>query len=183
MRAVQDADLALLVGLVIVRDQNGKAGLFNGKLVLDGLRAFDDPEAEDFASVRHVVDIAVFLVESIRFGSGKAGHDAVHQRGAEGVFLLNPGQEIRAQIPLLSILFHAFFQFFAVVVDQLAGQDEKALSWLIPKGLEASVKKLGELARIACRRTVRKLAGGIVGDAGLRGVAGEEAKLGIFRAF
>ena len=52
------------------------------------------------------------------------GDDAVHQGGAEGALPHNPGAEFGLQGPLVDIPVHASEQFPAVIVDQLAGEND-----------------------------------------------------------
>ena len=64
------------------------------------------------------------------------------------------------------MLIHALFQFFAVVVDELAGQDRQAPE----AGAVALEEHPGQLGRIARRRALVETAPAVVDDAGLGGV-------------
>ena len=75
-----------------------------------------------------VVDVAVFFVDGIGFTARITGDNTVDQCGTKQIFLADPVHEIIAKLPLCSILEHTFLQFFSVVVDKLAGEDDKALS-------------------------------------------------------
>ena len=95
-----------------------------------------------------------------------AGHDAVHQGGAEGAVPVDPGAEVRFQPPLVDVLVDALEQFLAVVVDELAGEHHHpGLA-----GLPAGVEHLGQLGGEAGGRAVLLPAGRVVDDAGLGGV-------------
>ena len=175
MGTVEDADLALLVGGVVVHHDDGQAGLLEGELVLDPLGALDDPEAEDLGGVDDVILVAQLPADGLGLLAGIAGDDAVHQGGAEHVLPIHPGGEVILQAPELDILLDAALQLVAVMVDELAGQDDKALQALLP----APVQEHGELAGEAGRRRIVKLAGGVEDDAGLGGVGHQEAEVGI----
>ena len=124
MCTVEDANLALLVWLVVVGNQNRQTSFCKRDFVMNGLRALDDPEAKDFAGVQNLIDIAVFFVNLVSFCTRITGYDAVYQRRAEGVFLFNPCDEIVAQIPLTSVAQNSLFQFLADIDIQLAGEDD-----------------------------------------------------------
>ena len=149
MRAVQDAYLTLFVGFMIVGYKDGEACLFNRKLILDGLRSFDYPKAEYLSGIHGIVFITVFLIQCGGFGTGEAGDNTVYQCGAEYIFTLEPMDEILTQVPLGSVFQDAFFQLLSVVIDQLAGKNNKAFSRFIAKGKESLVQKLGQLSGIA----------------------------------
>ena len=76
-----------------------------------------------------------------------------------------------------------FFKLFAVVIDQLAGEDHKAFSLLTAKCLISGIHKLRKLCRVAGRGPVLGAAGRVIADAGLCGVAGNETQIRIFCAF
>ena len=171
MCPVQDTDLALLIGLVVVGDQHRKSGLFKGKLCFQGLRPFDHPEAEDFSGIDQLVDIAVLFVDGFGLGAGISCNDPVYQCGTEDVFTLDPGCKILSQIPLLRILEDTLFQLFSIVVDQFAGKDHESFSGFLSECLETAVQKLGQLAGIAVCRGIGKLAGGIIYDSGFSRIA------------
>ncbi len=146
---------------------------------MDGLRTFDDPEAKDFAGVQYLIDIAVLLIDLVSLCTRIAGYNAVYQRGTEGVFLLNPLDEVIAQIPLTSIAHNAFLQFLAVVVNQLTSKNDEAFAWLSAELLETTIQELGKLCRIGGRRSFGELTGLIICDTSLCSVAGDEAQFRI----
>ena len=174
VRAVEDAHLALFVRGDVRHDDAVEAGRLEGQLVLEPRRAFDVPDAEYLAHVDQLVVVAVFLVHLGRLCRvlDAAGHDAVDQRGAERA-LAAPSLEVRFQTPLLDVLADALLQFLAVVVDQLAGQDDQRLF----AGLPARIQHLGQLGREGGRGAVILLAGGIVNDASLGGVGHDELEV------
>lgn len=67
------------------------------------------------------------------------------------------------------------------IVNQLAGEDDKSLAWLRAELLEAAIQELRQLCRIGGRRRFGELAGFIISDTGLGGVAGDETQLRIIR--
>jgi hypothetical protein len=66
-----------------------------------------------------------------------------------------------------------------VLEDKLAGHDDEALVGSAVECLVTTIQELGELAGIRSGRTVRELAGVIVGDTGLGGVGDHETHLGL----
>ena len=75
-------------------------------------------------------------------------------------------RQILLAAPLVDILTHALLQFLAVVVDQLAGEDDKpALT-----GLKTLIQHLSQLTGERAGRLVSQFAGRIIDDAGLSGV-------------
>ena len=93
-----------------------------------------------------------------------AGDDPVDQRGAERAVLVDIFPEVVAKSPLVNILVDALQELFAVVVDQLAGEDHEASL----ARLESLVKDLSELAGEGVRGLVLELAGGIIDDSCFR---------------
>ena len=171
--AVQDADLALLVGGNVGHDHDVDAGLLERQLVLQTCGALDDPHAEHFAHVQHGIMVAVGLFQSGQLlrVTDAARNDAVHQSGAEGVGGVHPVDESGLQIPILSIVVAALLQFLAVVVDQFAAQDDQTLVGSAVEGLVALEQHAGQLCREAVGGNLIKLAVALgVGNAGLGGV-------------
>ena len=91
------------------------------------MAALDHPQMEDLRSVHHVVRLADALAQSLMLISGEAGYDAVNQCGAEIIILLQPCLKLLAQLPQVGVFQAALLQFFPVMIDQLAGQNDKAL--------------------------------------------------------
>ena len=181
MRAVEHADLAQLVGGDVLGEDDVAAGLLEGQLVLDPRRAFDDPQAERLGGVEHVVAVAELLVEALGLAARIAGDDAVHQRGAEDVLLGQPGLEFLGEAPLLGGLHAALLQVAAVVVDQLAGQEDEAGALGAAEGGEALIEQAGQLAGIGGLGLVIELVLAGVDDAGLGGVGDDDAHIPVVR--
>ena len=109
VRAVEHADFAQLIRLYVVCEDNG-VHLIQGQLLLHLFGAFDDPQAEGFGGVQLLILIAQLLEHAGHFLAGEAGHDAVHQRGAEDVVVLEPADEIVPQLPLLGGFQHGVLE-------------------------------------------------------------------------
>ena len=170
---IQDADLALLVGGNIRHDHDVDTGLLERQLVLQTCRALDDPHAEDFADIQHLIVVAVGLFHGSQLlgVADAARNDAVHQSGAEGVGVVHPVDELSFQIPVLGVVVAALLQLFAVVVDQLAAQDDQTLVRGTVECLVALVQHTGQLCGEAVGRNLIKRAVALgVSDAGLGGV-------------
>ena len=171
--AVQDADLALLIGGNVGHDHDVDAGLLERQLVLQTCGALDDPHAEHFAHVQSGIVVAVGLFQSGQFlrVTDAARNDAIHQSGAEGVGGVHPVDEGGLQIPILGVVVAALLQLLAVVVDQLAAQDDQALVGSAVEGLVALIQHTGQLCREAVggHLVERAVALG-VSNAGLGGV-------------
>ena len=178
---VQDADLALLVGGNIGHDHDVDAGLLERQLVLQLSGTLDDPHAEHFAHVQSSIVVAVDLFHGSQFLgiADAARNDAVHQSGAEGVGVVHPVDEGRLQIPVLGVVVAALLQLFAVVVDQLAGQDDQTLVSSTVECLVALEQHAGQLCGEAVGRNLIELAVALrVGDAGLSGVGNDGLQIG-----
>ena len=179
--AVQDADLALLIGGDVGHHHDVDAGLLERELVLQPGRALDDPDAEHFAHVQHLVVVAVGLLDGghLLGVADAAGDDAVHQGGAEGVGVVHPVDESLLQAPVGGVVVAALLQLFAVVVDQLAGEDDKALAGVAAECLVPLVEHAGQLGGEAVGGHLVKGAVALgVGDAGLGGVGGDDLQVG-----
>ena len=87
---VQDADLLLLIGMVVRHELHRKSRLLGGKLPAQGLASLDDPEAEGLGGIQQSILIAVFSVEPGSLSGRISGDDAVHQCIAETVLLPEP---------------------------------------------------------------------------------------------
>ena len=170
---VQDADLALLVGGNVGHDHDVDAGLLERQLVLQTCGALDDPHTEHFAHVQNSIVVAVGLFQSGQLlrVTDTARNDAVHQRGAEGVGGVHPVDECGLQIPILSVVVAALLQLLAVVVDQLAAQDDQTLIGSAVESLVTLEQHAGQLCGEAVGGNLIKLAVALgVGNAGLSGV-------------
>ena len=168
---------------MVISDQHRKAGLGKRKLFFQRLRPFNDPETKDFSCIDEIILISVFFIDSGSLSSWISGNDPVYQGRTENVFFFDPVDEIFSQIPLVCIFQHTFFQLFSVVIDQLAGQDDKSFSFLVSECLETAVEELGQFGRIAGRGCFLKSAGRIIGDTCLGGITGNETEFRIFCAF
>ena len=170
---VQDADLALLVGGNVGHDHDVDAGLLERQLVLQTCGALDDPHAEDLADIQHLIVVAVGLFHGSQLlgVTDAARNDAVHQSGAEGVGIVHPVDEFSCQIPVLGVVVAALLQLFAVVVDQLAAQDDQTLIRSAIECLVALVQHAGQLCGEAVGRNLIEGAVALgVSDTGLGGV-------------
>ena len=177
VRAVQDADLALLVRAHVGghKDAALKTGLAEGQHVVQLGITLDDPDAKDLADVQQGVSVAVLLLKlgDLLRVTDAARNDAVNQRTAEGAVLIDVLPEAVVQAPLVNVLVDALEQLLAVVVDQLAGQHDDALLAC----LVAVVQHLGQLAGEAGCGHVLQLAGGVVDDACLGGVGNDDLEI------
>ena len=143
-----------------------QAGLFEGKLLLQLLRSFDIPHAEDLADIQKIILIAVLKSQGFHLLriTDSSGNDAVDKRGAEKAFLFDILYEVFLISPVLCMKKNVLLQLLAVCINQLAGEEGDA-------GLsckEALVKKKGYLGREGDGRLLVRRAGGIVGDSCLR---------------
>ena len=178
MRTVENTYLALLVGRYVIHYDDGKTSLFKRELLLNGLWPFNDPCGKNLTRINDVVLVAELLTELLCFGTGIPGDDAIHQRGTEEIIGFDPRGKFLLQPPEINVLLYTFFQFIAVVVDQLAGQDDKALKSELPALIEQQSKLCGE----AGGRSIVRFAGRIISNAGLRGIGSDKTKLRIFGA-
>ncbi len=181
VRAVEDADLPLLVRRVVVDNENRQVDLVESELLRDRLRPFDDPEAEALSGVDHVVNVAVRPVDRVRLRARIAGHDAVDERRAERVGALDPRCEAGAEVPVRDVPQDALLELLAVMVDEFAREDDEALLGRAAEGDEALVEEARQLRGEARGRPVVVFARGIVGDARLGRVGREEAEVRIRR--
>ena len=123
------------------------AGLLERQLVLQTCGALDDPHAEHFAHVQSGIVVAVGLFQSGQLlrVTDAARNDAIHQSGAEGVGGVHPVDEGGLQIPILGVVVAALLQLLAVVVDQLAAQDDQTLIGSAVEGLVTLEQHAGQL--------------------------------------
>ena len=181
VRAVEHADLAQLVRGDVLGEDDVAAGLLEGQLILDPGRALDDPQAERLGGVEHVVLVADFRPDLLGLAARIAGHDAVHQRGAEDVLLHKPGLERIAEVPLVGGLEAALLEVAAVVVDQLARQQDEAGALRAAERGEALIQQAGQLAGEGGLGLVVKAVLASVDDAGLGGVGDDETHVLVVR--
>ena len=164
--AVQNADLLLLIRMVVRHELHRQPRLLGGKLPAQGLVALDDPQPEGLCGIQQGILIAVLGIEPGSLSGRIAGDDAIHQRIAEPVLLPQPAQEVLLQRPVGGVAQHGVPQDGAVVGNELTGQeDQPRLS-----GVPALPQQPGQLGGEGGGRAVVKAAGGIVDDACLRGV-------------
>ncbi len=92
MRAVQDTHLALLIGALVVRKDDGQAALRQGQDVAQITRGFNDPKRKRFARNQQPVLIAKAFPDSLAVGliPRIARHDAVNQGRRENARLVQP---------------------------------------------------------------------------------------------
>ena len=118
-----------------------------------------------------MVAVGLFHGSQLLGVADAARNDAVHQSGAEGVGIVHPVNELSFQIPVLGVVVAALLQLFAVVVDQLAAQDDQTLIGSAVESLVALEQHAGQLCREAVggHLVERAVALG-VSNAGLGGV-------------
>ena len=172
VRAVEEAHLARAVGLHVGRVDDVDSGLLEREFLLEiescfglGLGNFDDEEVEGFAAHENVVALAELLLVAFGgFGVGTAGDDAVDERGAEHALVFDPCREFRV-VPVGNVLEDALLEVVAVVLDQLARNEDEALA----------VRRLARLEELCDleRERVGVLA---VFDSGFGRVRDDEAK-------
>ena len=175
--AVQDADLALLVGSHVGSNEDVgiQTSLVEGQHIVELGITLDDPQTKDLTHVQQGVGIAVLLLQcgDLLGITDPAGNDAVNQRAAEGAGLVDILAETILQAPLVDVLIDALQQFLAVVVDQLAGQHDDTLLACLVTGIQ----DLGQLAGEGGTGLVRERTGGIVDDTGLGGVGNDDLQI------
>ena len=177
MRAVEQRDLPLVVRGLGRDEQHVQAGLVGRELGGDLLRRLDHPQVEDFGLVQQMVVIAHALAK-LRGGVARISRDnAVHERGIHAAGLLEPGAEVRTQVPQVDVLTDALLQVLAVLEDQLAREDDEALRLVALEVLPAVVQQLGEFAGIGRCGGIVQLAGRIEGDTRLGRVGDDEPHL------
>ena len=79
MCAVENTNLALFIRSVILNDNYRQSCLFKGQFVLDKVRTFNYPEAEDFTRVDEIVTVAECFTECVRLASGITRNNAVNK--------------------------------------------------------------------------------------------------------
>ncbi len=173
---VQDAHLALLVGLLVIGVDDRHAAVRQGQFLGNVLGGFDDPQAEGFCRDKDAILIAQLVPNGLILSTGIAGHDTVHQGGGEHAGIFQPLLELFAQVPQLGQRHDALLQHDAVVVDQLHRQDDQALVLSIVEVLGTLKQQLGQLAGIGMGRAVLELVRFVQHNAGFRGVADDEAQ-------
>ena len=157
-----------------------QARLVGRELRSDLLRRLDHPQMEDLGLVQQMVVIAHALAQ-LGGGIPRITRDnAVHERRVYAAGLLEPGAEVRAQVPQVDVLADAFLQVLAVLEDQFARENDEALRLVTLEVLPAMVQELGKLTGIRRGRSVVQLAGGIEGDARLGRIGDDETHLRLF---
>ena len=152
VRAIENAHLALLVGLLVVGEDHRKAAVRQGQLAGDVLFGFDHPQGKGLARYQQPVLIAQLLPDGFRFVAGIAGNDTVHQRGGKDARLVKPGFKALSQLPQPGQGLDAALEGDTVIVDELHRQDDQALVGGIAECLGALVEKLAQFARIGVGR-------------------------------
>ena len=173
MGTVEDADLALFVrGDVGSHKDTRKTSLHKGKLLGKRLVALDAPHLEGLAHGQE----GILVVQTLGNRRGllriadAAGDDGVDERGADGAVVSHPLRKLVLPAPVAHILVHDAQQLLAVVIDELAGEDDDARL----TGSPAGVEHLGKLGGEARRWHVVGLAGRVIGDTGLGGVGDDD---------
>ena len=109
------------------------------------------------------------------------GHDAIHQGRAESVLLFQPGLERLAQVPLVGGLEAALLQVAAVIVNQLARQQNEAGTLRSAEGGKALIKQAGQLAWEGRLGLAVKAVFAGIHDAGLRRIGDDHAHVLVVR--
>ena len=104
-----------------------------------------------------------------------AGNNAVNQRRAEGVSIIQPGNECRRKRPRLCVAQHQFTQGIAVVVDEFARNDDPAFIRCPVKVGKAFEQQTRQFGRIADRWRIVKLIARVIADARLRGIGEDKS--------
>ena len=177
MRTIQNANLSLLIRLVIVCDQNWKICLVDREFLQDRLWSLNDPEAERFSGIEQLILIAKLSADCVRFLAWVSGHDTVDQRRTEQIFFPDPVRKCSAELPLVGIAQDAVLQLFSIIINQLTGKNQEAFSLLHSEFLKPAVKKLRQLSGKRAGRSVSKLTGRIVYDTGFSCVGDEKTQL------
>ena len=172
-----DAHLALFVRGYVGNDEDVgfQSGLAEGQYLVQSRIPLDDPQPENLADVQQGIGIAVLLLQLGRLPeiADAAGDDPVNQRTAEGARLVDILLKSVFQSPLFAVPVYTCLQFLAVVVDELAGEDEDALL-ACPV---AAVEHLGQLAGEGGTGLIGEPAGGIVDDTRLGGVGHDDFQI------
>ena len=148
VRAVEDRHLALFIGFDVVHQADIQRQAVEPQLVGQRWRPLDHQLVIDLP--RHQVVVAIAQFGLYPGGIvGVAGNNAVHQRGAKEVVLLNPLHKGGGQLPVLRGLPHAAQQRGAVIVDQFTGQHHPALVRRAVKVLPALKQQPRQLRREA----------------------------------
>ncbi len=181
MGAVQNSDLARLIGLNVIDDKHVKRITIEAQLFCQPGGALNNKQVEVLRGVQESI-----LIAKLRFNSGGlvarvAGNDAVDKRGAEGIGFMQPLAKGRRQRPLLRIAQHQFPQRFAVVINKLAGNDHPSFVGCAIKAAETFEQQTGQFGRIACRRLIFKLIARVVADARFGGIRKHEANIRVMR--
>ena len=179
MGTVEQSHLALVVRRLAGNEQHVQAGFVCREFFCDLGRGLDYPEVEDFRLVQQIVLVSNPLAELLGSVAGIARHDAVHQSGIHATGGLEPVAESFAKVPKIYILEDALLQVFAVLKNQLAGEDYETFALVALEILVTVIQQLGQLAGIGACGSVGKLAGGIERDAGLGGIGDHETHLGL----
>ena len=107
----------------------------------------------------------------------EAGHDTVHQRVVKHAVLRHPGGEAFRQLPVARIAQHQLAQRVAVMVDQLAGDDQPAFVFCAAKVFKARPQQLRQLTGKAGCGRIRQTIRFDKGDARFGGVGEDEPHL------
>ena len=176
VRPIENAHLALLVGLLVVGEDHRKAAVRQGQLAGDVLFGFDHPQGKGLARYQQPVLITQLLPDGFRFVAGIAGNDTVHQRGGKDARLVKPGFKALAQLPQPGQGLDAALEGDTVIVDELHRQDDQALVGGIAECLGALIEELAQLARIGVGRAEIKPVAFVQHNARFGGVAYDKAQ-------
>lgn len=152
---VEDADLALFVrGDIGGHKDAGETGLHKGKILGKRLVALDTPHLEGLAHGQE----GILVAQTLGHGSGllriadAAGDDGVDERGADGAVVGHPLRKLVLPTPVAHVLVHDAQQLLAVVIDELAGEDDDARLHRQPSGCGAPGQAWRGSSQVACRR-------------------------------
>ena len=103
--------------------------------------ALDDPEKEDLSAVEKVVLVSELLADLLRFSPRVTRDDPVYEAVAEIAGGIEPCDESFLELPFLCILLDDPLEVVAVLVYQLARDDDDALVSAAVEMLVSSVQE------------------------------------------
>ena len=147
MAAVQDPDLAFLVGLHVICPDHVSSALVDRQNILPFRIAFDDPQIEQLAGIDQVVFVSELFAELRGLFSGIAGDDPVDEGACEFVIVFDPADEFGFKVPFVCVFQNDSLKLRSVVVDKLDRKEQQAFIRIAVKSLKAAVQELGDLSR------------------------------------
>ena len=179
MRPVQDADLLVAELLDRGHENDVQPRLVQRQFLHHLLvaRAADGPQVVQLGLHHEVVVIADLLPDLADLLAREARDDAVHERVAEVAAVFDPVDEILPELVVFGVSDDVFVERRAVVLDQLAADDAKALGRVAVEMFEPLVQQRRHLGGVRLRRTGRQIVALLVADARLGGVRNGDLQL------